>query len=325
MIKIGIVGTGGMARQRAKLFDQIQDTSVVGVCSRNIENTRQLCDLTGAEGFEDYNKMLQKIDAVIVCTANHVHGQFALQALSAAKHVLVVYPLSTTLKGADELRTAAGDSDCVLMVGNTIIHEAMFQYLAAHKGKLGRILSASSRVALYDKRISSRWYMNPQQAGPVFAVFHYHHIEYYRHFLGQVQWVLGCDQSIENNDKPGCNSVAGGTLIMGHGDGATSCVQWYLSDAGDGLPRGLWLNGTEGSVTVVSKDAQSSQVVWDHGGDGKLELLEDQWGVEGSCNDYVKAIAGNLDHKTRLDSDITTLTIGSAASKSANRQEIIHI
>ncbi len=69
IIKIGVVGTGGMASQRARIFDPIQQATVVGVCSKNIENTRPICHLTGAEGFEDYSKMLQKIGAAVVCTA----------------------------------------------------------------------------------------------------------------------------------------------------------------------------------------------------------------------------------------------------------------
>ena len=104
---------------------------------------------------------------------------------------------------------------------------------------------------------------------------------------------------------------------MGHQGGSVSSIQWYLSSKGDGVPRGLWITGSESSVTVVSQEPGRSQVIWDGGGEGKTETVEDEWGVAGSCGDFIDAICGSLDHKARLNSDIRTLEIGIRASKAA--------
>ena len=259
MIKLGIIGTGGMALQRAQAFHARQDTTVVGVCSRSMEKTEKICELTGAQGYDDIDALLASVDAVVVCTPNTTHASYALEALERGVHTLVEYPLCVSQDEATALHSAAERAGVVLMTGNTIIREAMFQFVEAHIDRLGRLISAASRVAFYASDLGDAWYMQPSLAGPVFASFHYHHIEYYRRFLGEVEGVLARDESLPDPSQPGHMSTAGGTLTLVHASGATSCIQWYLSANGGGLPRGMWINGDKGSVAILSHDGNDDQ------------------------------------------------------------------
>jgi len=325
MIKLGIIGAGGMAGERAKAFGKMASVQIVAVWSTEVTETKPLCETTGAKGYDNYSEALTEVDAVAICIPNSFHARFALQALAEGKHVLVEYPLCIAIDDANILQTQAADSGCVLMAGNTIVHEAMFNYLMTHKEKLGRIISASSRVALYDTKVADKWSMNPTYTGSTFAALHYHHIEYYRHFLGEIEWLLAKDERIGDETRSDYNSTVGGTLLMSHLGGATSCIQWYLNANGSGLPRGLWLNGSKSSVTIVSKEPGKSQIIWDDGGEGKLDIIEDEWGVSQSSNDFIKAIRGKMDHKARLTSDIATLKAGLAAQESATTGRIVRL
>ena len=324
-IRIAIAGTGGMARERAKALHQSKQATVCGIYSRKIENTGEFCDLTGAEGFADYGRMLECADAVVICLPNFLHTEYALEALAAGKHVLVEYPLCTQHSDISRLQNAALKAGTVLMVGNTIIHEEMFRYLTKHKDRLGKILSASSRVALYSKPLQDAWYMDKTCYGGLFTAFHYHHIEYYRHLLGAVESVVANEESVAESAEPHRNSITGGSLVMQHKGGGTSCIQWYLSRYGDSLPRGMWINGTRGSVTVVSHEENKSLVLWGQGKDGSSEVLNDSWGIPGSTNDFIQAILGNMDHRVRLKSDISTLRVGQSADESAKQQQKLRV
>lgn len=325
MISIGIIGTGGMAAQRAQSFAALEGACVRAVCSRSLAHTAPICALTDAPGYDDYDAALKHVDAVVLCLPNHVHAQYALQALAAGKHVLVEYPLCLCAEDVATLRRAATDSGGVLMVGNTIIHEAMFAYLRQRQERLGPLVSASSRVAFYGKEIAGRWYLKPEQSGSPFVSYHYHHIEYYRRFLGEVKWVRANDESVADPERPGTLLLSGGTLTMGHESGATSCTQWYLSASGAGLPRGMWLNGRSGSVAIISRGNDRSDVIWDDGGEGKTEVLDDAWGVTGSSADFLSAIADRLDHRARLQSDLVTLAVGFSAAESARANRIVEV
>ncbi len=327
MIRIGIIGTGGMAHQRAQAFHAREDTTVVGVCSRSMEKTEPIRELTGAQGYDDVDALLVNVDAVVVCTPNATHASFTLRALERGAHTLVEYPICVSQEETTALRDAAEGAGVVLMTGNTIIHEAMFRFVAAHIDRLGRLISAASRVAFYAGDMGDAWYMQPSLTGPVFASFHYHHIEYYRRLLGEVEWMVARDESVPDSGSSDRTSTAGGTLTMAHASGATSCIQWYLSASGAGLPRGMWINGDKGSVAVLSHNGNDEQslVMWDEGGPDKTETFENEWGVSGSCEDFARAITGDLDHRERLASDLVTLRVGLAAAESSRTRSLVQI
>jgi len=316
MVAIGIAGTGGMATQRVNCFRRMEGVEVAAVYSRCTERARALCP--EARPFEDYEAMLDSVEAVALCLPNNLHAACALRALKSGRHALVEYPLCIAPGEMEALGSAAERSGCVLMVGNTIVHEAMFRWVVERSGRLGELLSAASRVGYFGSDIAGAWYMDPAQSGSPFVAYHYHHIEYYRRILGEVRWVHARDESRPDPRKPDFLSVSGGTLVMGHVGARTSCIQWYLSAGGRGsLPRGFWLNGTAGSLTIVSHEKDRSLAILDVGGERTSETLDDEWGVEGSCRDFIEAIRGNMDHRARLAEDMMTLRIGLAAAESA--------
>lgn len=321
MIRLGIVGTGAMAMERLRCFSQMDDVRVSAIYSRNIKRLRNFAESDDIQCFDHYADMLDSIDAVIICLPNNIHFQFGVKSLHAGKHVLAEYPLAIDRMQAEKLQKAASDNNHVLMVGNTIIHEALFRYIQQNKLRLGNIISAASRVAFYGSEIAGSWFVNPEQFGTVFAGLHYHHIEYYKHLLGVPAWVVAQNESRPDSVNNGFFSFAGGTLVMGHNEKSTSCIQWYLSDSGSGLPRGMWINGTEASLTLVSINDGSTEAVWNQGGQHRCEVIEDNWGIDGSCEDFIAAIKGKFDHRNRLNEDMQTLHIGFAASESAKKNE----
>jgi predicted dehydrogenase len=325
MIRIGIAGTGMMAEERSCKFNELAQTKVSGVYSRKLYNTKKICGLVGAVGYSDFGMMLKEVDAVVICLPNFLHSKYAIEALGAGKHVLVEYPLCTQGSDVTKLQNAASVAGTVLMVGNTIIHEAMFLYLMKHRERLGKILSASSRVAFYSEQLQGQWYMDEKYRGGLFSAFHYHHIEYYRNLLGEVDCVYAHDESVMDTTDLNRNSTTGGTLVMQHKVGGTSCIQWYLSRPGDGLPRCMWVNGVKDSVTIVSHEENKSLVIWGQGKQGEVEVLNDSWGISGSTNDFAQAILGNIDDKARLNSDIATLEIGKMADESAKEQKVLRV
>lgn len=310
MIRTGIMGTGYMAGQRAATLAALTDVDVCAVCSRSADSAQTLAGAHGATAYTDYQAMLADVDAVVVCTPNHLHAGQVSAALRAGVHVLVEYPLCLTADEADDLTKLADAGTSVLMVGNTMIHEAMYAYIDGHRDRLGTLISAASRVALYSPKIAGLWYLDPQCYGSPFVSYLYHHLEYYRRLLGPASRVWAHDM------PEGVGASTGGCVTLEHASAATSHIQWYLHPQGDGLPRGLWLNGTQSSLTVVSVSDTESQVIWDQGGDGRCERLVDEWGVGGSSGDFVAAVTGSLDWRQRLRDDLGTLRTAFAAVES---------
>ena len=114
-----------------------------------------------------------------------------------------------------------------------------------------------------------------------------------------------------------CLSVSAGVTVV--------AVLLFLRVLYLSLPRGMWINGTKDSVTVVSHEDNKSLVLWGQGKDGDSEVINDSWGISGSTDDFIQAILGNMDHQVRLALDISTLRVGQTADESAKQQQKIRV
>ena len=326
MTCVAILGTGGMAAQRASAFSAIDGVRVTHLWSRHPQKEVTWAKSMGLCPTNDYPALLDQVDAVMVCLPNAHHAQMAKLALQSGKHVMVEYPLCITPAELDDLQQAAQSSKAVLLTGNTIIHESMLSYIQSNLSRLGPLLSAASRVSAYDQDLTGQWFMQPTTVGPCFAGLHYHHIEYYRHLLGEVDAVWARAQQAPDTEHPKHLSHHGGTLTMHHLSGGTSTIQWYLfanqPPSGPSVPRCLWLNGVQDSLTLI-EHADHCQALWGHGGVDREETWVNDWGVAKSCQLLIEAIEGRVDHAAQLESDIQTLKVGWAAAQSASTGHLV--
>jgi predicted dehydrogenase len=106
-LNIGFVGTANQA-----LFS---------LSNCKIENIAALCDVDelylgraaatfkSAKKFTDFRKLMddKTVDAIVVCTPDHIHAPATLAALFSGKHVYCEKPLTHTVEEARLIREAA--------------------------------------------------------------------------------------------------------------------------------------------------------------------------------------------------------------------------
>ena len=310
-----------MAIQRLECFGRCGQVGSRIVYSRNADKAAEISNKYAVETCCDYEQFIDMVDSVVVCVPNCFHFEYAVAALAKAKHVMVEYPLVVDSGEFEQLKRLSEQAGVVLMTGNTIIHESPYIFTAENIGKLGRMVSCSSRVAFYSDEIAGAWFMDRAITGSVFAAMNYHHIEYYKRLLGPVVKVWAVDQS---SPCDGIKNIAGGNIFMEHKNKVTSSIQWYLSDKGAGLPRSMVLNGTCGSLTLITLVNGKTSVVWGESIMPQQEIT-DQWGVQGSCEDFIKAVNGQIDHRLLLADDNETLKIAWAAEHSSVSGRLVEI
>lgn len=119
-VRIGIIGSGGIAQAHADSYRQIPEARVVAVCDIVAGRAQAFIDRYGFEAtpFEDHRRMLESdIDAVSICTFNMAHHQPTVDALAAGRHVLLEKPMAVTLGQAVEMRDAAERAGRILSIG----------------------------------------------------------------------------------------------------------------------------------------------------------------------------------------------------------------
>lgn len=144
-IRVGIIGSGGVARAHAANYKALPGVEIIGVADIVPGKAKEFIEarqLEGAKAFENHLDLLNEdMDAVSVCTPHVAHHRTTVDALLAGKHVLVEKPMCSSLDQAIEMVEAGKKSGKILTVGfqprYDPNHQAMKEIVDS--GQLGKI------------------------------------------------------------------------------------------------------------------------------------------------------------------------------------------
>lgn len=109
-VRIGIIGTGQIAKAHLNRYSQIPEAEIVAVCDiREDEMQRVAQKYNVANTYADYHELLKRedIDSVDVCVHNFLHAPITIDALEAGKNVYCEKPMSWTYTESKEMYEAA--------------------------------------------------------------------------------------------------------------------------------------------------------------------------------------------------------------------------
>ncbi len=144
-LKIGIIGSGGIARGHARAYKSREDVDVVAVCDIVPDRAQAFIEAEGLEGarsYESVERLLDDgVDAVSVCTPNVAHHSTSVAALSAGVHVLVEKPMAVTLEQAVEMAQVAKRTERILSVGFQPRYDPNMHTIndVVRSGRLGKV------------------------------------------------------------------------------------------------------------------------------------------------------------------------------------------
>lgn len=109
-VRVGILGTGFAAQTHADALRRVPGVVLAGVASRRSDRATEAARRIGAaHAYQDPSELIAdpEIDAVHVCSTNHMHAQQASAALLAGKHVICEKPLAFDSQSAHALVAVA--------------------------------------------------------------------------------------------------------------------------------------------------------------------------------------------------------------------------
>jgi predicted dehydrogenase len=118
-VRVGVIGTGAISQVvHVPIFAEREDVDLFAVADADVHKAEALSQRFGVPHVLSDDALIahDEIDAVAICTPNHLHEGMAIAALEAGKHVFVERPLSTTAKGAQRVIDAAERAGKVLVV-----------------------------------------------------------------------------------------------------------------------------------------------------------------------------------------------------------------
>ena len=121
-LRIGFIGTGGIANSHMKAYKQFDDVEVVAgadLIEGKAADFFAKYDLPDVKCYTDYKQMIaeNELDAVSICTYNREHAGPAMYAMQHGLHVLLEKPMTVTLDEAVELCRVEKETGKILSIG----------------------------------------------------------------------------------------------------------------------------------------------------------------------------------------------------------------
>ncbi|MDT5032263.1 MAG: UDP-N-acetyl-2-amino-2-deoxyglucuronate dehydrogenase [Actinoplanes sp.] len=149
--KIALVGAGVIGNHHGLVISQLADrVALSAVVDIDIERAQRLAAERGGVAFESLAAALAnaEIDIVAVCTPTGRHGEVAIEALSAGRHVVIEKPAEVTVARTDEIIEAQRKAGTVVAVISQHRFDPATETMlgAIDRGELGRLSSGIASI-----------------------------------------------------------------------------------------------------------------------------------------------------------------------------------
>lgn len=204
MIKIGIIGFGGIAQSshlRPHLeLESMGKSKLVAVCDICPERFEKKVDINigGADvaigndvkKYTDWKEMLEneEMDMVDICVPTYLHEEVAVGALKAGCHVLCEKPMSLSYQLCKNMCNTANITGKKIMVAQCCRFSSAYLYLKKliKEGTYGKVKSGVfQRLSPPPVWGWDNWFMDYNRSGGCALDMHIHDIDIIRFILGE--------------------------------------------------------------------------------------------------------------------------------------------
>ncbi len=149
VLRVGVIGLGWFGSRHARVYGQLPNAAIVGVCDADPERRREVSDTAGGKAFSDFRALLAlpELDAVSICLPDREHEAAALAATAAGKAILLEKPLAHDAETARRIVAAVERNRTRLMVGHILRFDPRYVQVfeAAAPEKIGDVIHVRAK------------------------------------------------------------------------------------------------------------------------------------------------------------------------------------
>jgi predicted dehydrogenase len=203
VIKVGIVGMGGMGWFHAGKYLQLPNVALVAMADIspkrldarhavqiNIEGDPQPVDLSNIARYADGSQLIAEggVDVVDICLPTYLHARYTIEALQHGQHVLCEKPMALAVEDAQAMIDAARQSERLLMIAQCIRFWPEYRFLrdCVRDGRFGKLLSLNlTRIGGKPVWSWQNWFLDPARSGGPIHDLHIHDVDFVNYLLGK--------------------------------------------------------------------------------------------------------------------------------------------
>ena len=180
MLKVALVGVGGISGTHIPAWDAMDDVELVALCDIRPE---QMAPYTTKRCYTDFKEMLEKetIDILDICLPTYMHTEYSIMAMEKGIHVICEKPVSLHKEDVKKLYDTAAKYQVTFMIAQVVRFWPGYVQLKEiyDSGKYGKLLSGSMRrLGSTPKWSWDGWMFDEKRSGLVPFDLHIHDLDY---------------------------------------------------------------------------------------------------------------------------------------------------
>jgi len=256
MIKLGIVGCGGMGNHHARAFSKLEGVKIVSVCDILKDKATKLADELGCSAETDFRRTIEDCDAVLICTDPKCRLEIIETAAQAGRDIFCEKPIALTVQEADKIIEVLEASDVKFLLGYVLRFTQPYKLLrdTFSSGQLGQLVNCwTRRYMAMDPR--KTWHNFQAHSGGVALDFGSHDIDWLMWTGGPVNRVFAQTARVRENVQSDEHTQA--MLVFSAGGMGCCDVSWVdtVSESSVGVI------GTNGGLAVDRTGAVRRKLV----------------------------------------------------------------
>jgi predicted dehydrogenase len=198
MMRVALVGAGGMAAVHAGCYSEIEGAQLCGVLDIRRDAAAALAGKHGAQAFTDFDKMLGELrpDVVDVCCPTPWHVDYVCRAAERAAElgiegISTEKPMGRTVADCDRMISACERAEIPLFVAHVVrfFPEFALAKREVEAGNVGRPASVRTRRGGPMPRAWEDWYADFSRSGGTILDLIIHDFDWLRWTFGEVERV----------------------------------------------------------------------------------------------------------------------------------------
>jgi predicted dehydrogenase len=318
MIRVGIVGAGGMGNTHANKYELMPEVDL-SVLEQDAGAKADFLKRHHAKPFDSYEDFLKAVDIVDICLPTDLHLEFGLKAIASGKAVFIEKPIAHSLADGVRLMEEADKAGVPLMPGQVVRFFPEFAQGKAivESGRIGKPAAARTRRGGLSPARSENWFMDHSRSGGVLLDLGIHDFDWLRWTLGEVKHLYARSAGAKTG-----RGLDYALTTLTFDNGAVGHVEATWMDPGGGRTT----YEIAGSGGLIQYDSRTANTLKTHAsgkliGEAPLDAMDDPYYLE--LRGFVNAVQGNLVPPVTAYDGVMALSISLAAIESAKTGKVI--
>lgn len=189
MLKVGLVGVGGISGAHIPAWENRADAELVALCDIRTERMERF-ENTEKHLYTNLDEMLnnEELDILDICLPTYLHAEVAIKAMNMGINVVTEKPISLKKEDVARVYEAAEKNNVKFMVAQVLRFWPEYELLKEiyDSKRYGKLLSGTmTRLGCYPRWSWDGWMMDEKRSGLVPFDLHIHDLDYMVYAFGK--------------------------------------------------------------------------------------------------------------------------------------------